>query len=153
VVFPTTGQQRYEVEYERAYPNTHPTDTLTRFPGERLCRAMSKQATSFKAHRALGGNLCNHWQQLVGQMIFGYKSVDTLQDLLGNLDCSRKYDDWRLRPKPSHFDCDAFPVHLGHETVDDHNVNGMMEASSNPLPPIGNSETERKSLPYAHLPT
>jgi|SRR3984893_10400364 upstream activation factor subunit UAF30 len=28
-----------------------------------------------------------------------------------------------------------------------------MEASSNPLPPLGNSETERKSLPYAHLPT
>ena len=42
-----------------------------------------------KAHRALGGKLCNRWQQLAGQMIFGYESVDTLQDLLGNLDCSR----------------------------------------------------------------
>jgi len=69
--------------------------------------------------------LCDRGQQLAGQTILSYESVYQLQGLLRNIHCRGKHDDWCLRPKPSHFDGNLWSVHLGHEIVDDYNVNRM----------------------------
>jgi hypothetical protein len=70
-------------------------------------------------------NRYDRGQQLAGQTILSYEIVYQLQGLLRNIHCCGKHDNWRLRPKPSHFDCNLFPVHLGHEIVGDHDINRM----------------------------
>src|ERR1700732_3198452 len=42
--FPRLGNGATTLNTDRASLNTHPTHTLTQFPSERLCRALSKQA-------------------------------------------------------------------------------------------------------------
>jgi hypothetical protein len=64
-------------------------------------------------------------QQLAGQTILGYESVNQFKGLLWDIHCRGKHDDGRLWPQPPHFDSNLSPVHFGHEVVNDDNVNRM----------------------------
>ena len=90
--------------------------------------------------------LRNRGQQLASQTILGYESVDTLQSLLRNVPCSGQHDNWRLWPKPSHFDGKVMTAHLWHGIVDDYNINRIDGSQFQSLAAAGRVKT-----PYPKL--
>jgi len=62
-------------------------------------------------------------QQVTSQTILSDKSVNQIQCVLRNIRSCGEQDDGSPRRESPHFDGKLLPVHLGHEVVDDYNVN------------------------------